>query len=78
REQGITTILINQAKGSPGYHGLSGIGLSSIIDMLITLRYQDVGDEIQRFLLVLKARGKSHSTRYHRFFITEQGLKIER
>jgi len=78
REQGITAILINQEKGSPGYHDLSGIGLSSFIDILVMLRYREVGDEIQRFLLVLKARGKSHSTRYHRFFITEQGLKIER
>lgn len=78
REQGITVLLINQTRGGEEDQEFSGIGLSSIIDTLVTLHYREVEDEIQRFLLVLKARGKSHSTRYHRFFLADHGLEIER
>lgn len=79
REKRITPLLTNQVKDCRlDSQELSGIGLSSIIDTLITLHYRDMEDEIQRFILILKARGMNHSTRYHRFFNTDQGLQIER
>jgi circadian clock protein KaiC len=78
RKQGITTLLINQVGTSGDRQELSGIGLSSIIDAIVTLHYQVVDDEIQRFLLVMKARGSHHSNRFHRYSLTDRGMAIER
>ena len=78
RERDITTLLINQVGASGDRQELSGIGLSSIIDAIVTLHYQVVDDEIQRFLLVMKARGSHHSNRFHRYSLTDRGMAIER
>ena len=78
REQGITTVLINQVSGSDDRLELSGIGLSSIIDAIVTLHYRRLEDEVQRFLLVMKARGNHHSNRYHRYALTDRGMAVER
>jgi circadian clock protein KaiC len=78
RERDITTLLINQVRGWRDQHELSGIGLSSLIDAILTLHYREVDDEIQRVLLVVKARGNHHSNRYHRYSLTDHGMVIER
>lgn len=79
RDRGITVLLINQARARfSSDHEFSGIGLSSIIDTILTLHFRDMGDEVRRFLLVLKSRGKRHSNRYHPFFLTDRGIAVER
>jgi circadian clock protein KaiC len=77
REQGITALLINQVGRWSDHHELTGIGLSSIIDAIVTLDYREIDDEIQRRLLVLKARGTHHSGRCHRYRLTDFGMVIE-
>jgi len=78
RERGITAILINQTKRSGDHQELSGIGVSSVIDAIVALHYRRVDDEVQRFLLVMKARGNNHSNQYHRYSLTDRGITIER
>lgn len=78
RDRGITVMLNNQVGGSFDRQDFSGVGISSIIDTIVTLHYRDLGDEMQRFLLILKARGKNHSNRYHQYSLTERGIVIER
>jgi circadian clock protein KaiC len=76
KHKGITVFLINQSANSLGFQEISGIGISSIIDTIITPGFRDTGNEISRILLVRKSRGTRHSTRYHDFFLTDQGIQI--
>ena len=76
KEQGITCILNNQVAGFREEHEISGIGISSLVDAVIFLRYIDVGGEINRMVLVMKSRGSKHSNQYCEFLITDQGIDI--
>jgi circadian clock protein KaiC len=76
KERGITTIFTNQTEGFQEAHEISGIGISSVIDTVIFLRYIDVGGEINRILLVMKSRGTKHSNQYREFRITGHGLEM--
>jgi circadian clock protein KaiC len=77
RKEGLTTVLVNQARGASEDHEFSGIGISSIIDTVITLHYKDTGEEIGRCLVVRKSRGSRHSNKYHDYLLTDQGIRIE-
>lgn len=76
KENGITIILTNQTEGFRDLHEISGVGISSVIDAVIFLRYIEVGGEINRMLLVMKARGQKHSSQYREFLITDRGIDI--
>jgi circadian clock protein KaiC len=76
KKNGITMLVINQTRNAREDHELSGIGISSIIDTIVTLQYQDVADETRRFLHVIKSRGAKHSHRYHQFFLTDSGIQF--
>lgn len=76
KERGITSMLLDQTAGSQAGHEISDIGISSLVDAAILLRYVQEKDEIKRVLLILKSRGSRHSNRYHEFLITDQGIDI--
>lgn len=76
KEKGITIIFTNQTEGFREEQEVSGIGISSMIDAVIFLRYIEVGGEINRLLLVMKARGQKHSNQYREFLITDHGIDI--
>jgi len=76
KEKGITTILTNQTEGFQEEHEISGVGISSNIDTVLFLRYIDIGGEVNRVLLVMKARGQKHSNQYREFHITDHGIDI--
>jgi circadian clock protein KaiC len=76
KQKGITVILINQLKSSGDFQEISGIGVSSIIDTIITLSYKDEKGGLGRRLLVRKSRGTRHSLKYHEFLLTDQGITI--
>lgn len=76
KERGVTTILINQTAGFMDEHEISGVGISSLVDAVIFLRYVESGGEINRNLLVLKSRGSQHSNQYREYRITSDGVQI--
>jgi circadian clock protein KaiC len=76
KERGITIMLTNQASGLREEQEISGIGISSLVDTVILLRYNEVGGEINRTLLVMKSRGSQHSNQYREFLITDRGIDI--
>ncbi|MBL7184789.1 MAG: AAA family ATPase [Phycisphaerae bacterium] len=76
KECGATIILINQAEGFTNTQEISGIGISSIVDSVLALRHIDVGGEVNRMILVMKARGSKHSNQYREFLITDDGIDI--
>ena len=76
KERGITILLLNQTAGFMDEHEISGIGISSLVDTLIFLRYVESGGEINRNLLVLKSRGSRHSNQYREYRITDDGIQM--
>jgi len=76
RRRGTTVLLITQVSDSAEGHEISGIGISSIIDTILTLDYQDRGDETHRRLKVVKSRRTKHSSRYHDFHLTDDGIRF--
>jgi circadian clock protein KaiC len=77
KERGITAILTNQTAGLPEEgEELSGIGFSSVVDVVIQLRFVDAGQEIGRQILIIKSRGSGHSNRRESFYITDQGIEF--
>lgn len=76
KEMGITVVTTNQTAGFQNLDEISGIGISSLVDAVIVLRLVEESSGLQRKLLVMKARGTSHSHRYHDFLITDQGIAV--
>jgi len=77
KDEGITLIMTNQSKGgSDDRVSISGIGISSIIDALVWLRFVEDGNRLKRTLLVIKSRGSKHSSQYHDFIITNHGIRL--
>jgi circadian clock protein KaiC len=74
--RGITCLFINQLRNSTSFEELSGLGFSSLVDAVIQLQLELVDDELQRSLLILKARGCRHSHRRHDFQISDDGILL--
>lgn len=78
KDRGITVLLTNQSRFDEGPGEISGMGISSIIDTAIYLGYAESNQALSRYLLVIKSRGSKHSTQYHLFDITDEGIKVEK
>jgi circadian clock protein KaiC len=76
KDRGITCLLVNQMRGSDLDEDLSGLGLTSLVDTVIQLRFEPIEDELQRSLLIRKARGCRHSPRLHEMRITDDGIVL--
>ena len=76
KKKGVTVMLLNQTNGFMEETEISGIGISSLVDTVLFLRYVEVGGEINRTLLVMKSRGSKHVNQYREFLITDQGIDI--
>ncbi|MFM1942205.1 MAG: Circadian clock protein kinase KaiC [Verrucomicrobiota bacterium] len=76
KEKGITIILINQTSSDGEFLGLSGNNISSMVDTMLHLQYQQCPGETNRVIQILKSRGSSHSNLKHEFAITGEGIRI--
>ncbi len=54
----------------------SELGISSLFDNIMFLRYIEKGSAIKRILGILKARGTSHSKDLREYEITSEGIKV--
>jgi circadian clock protein KaiC len=77
KQRGITLIMINQLQGNDTTADLSGVGISSLVDAIVTLRYMELRGGVIRALRVYKNRGAKHSNGRHPFRITDDGIDIE-
>lgn len=50
--------------------------ISTLTDMIVLLRYVEMGGEIRRGLTVLKLRGSTHDKKIHEFTIDNSGMHI--
>jgi circadian clock protein KaiC len=79
KDKGISVLLVNQSQGGMiDRQAISGLGISSLIDAIVWLSFAEAGDKFKRLLLVIKSRGSDHSTQYHDFRITNQGIKLSK
>jgi circadian clock protein KaiC len=77
RDRGVTLLMTNQSAGGAEDRAIiSGLGISSMIDALLWLRFVEAGDRLERTLLVIKSRGSKNSNQYHPFLITDHGIEI--
>lgn len=76
KDAGITCLLVNEMSGSDFDEDLSGLGLTSLVDTVIQLRFEPTDDELRRSLVIRKARGCRHSPRLHELRITDDGIVL--
>jgi len=76
KERGITMLMLNQLAGSTQFMEISGSGISSMVDTVIFLAYQEGSGEINRLLQILKSRGSVHSNQKREYVITDDGIRI--
>jgi len=75
KERGITCVYLNQSAGNDVPDDTNAFGIGSLIDTTILLRHQLVENAMVRQLIVVKARGSTHSERSLPFRITRRGLE---
>src|SRR6266850_460479 len=76
KERGITCLFTNQLFGAAAEDSFAGVGISSLVDTVILLRFAESGGMLHRTLLIRKVRGAAHSTECHEFRITDRGLEL--
>ncbi len=76
KDRGITALMVNQSSGTQNTREISGMGISSIIDTAIFLRFVEAVGELNQIILVMKSRGTKHSNQYREFRITDKGIEV--
>ena len=76
KTNGITLMLVCQHRDSRPFYELSGFGISSLIDTVVYLRFDDSAGRIRTMLAVIKSRGSFHSRFYHEMLISDRGVDI--
>lgn len=76
KEMGITILLVNQISGAACRMEISGNGISSMVDTVVSLTYQEEPGETNRLIQVIKSRGAAHSNQKHEYSITDDGIRI--
>jgi len=76
RQMGATCILTRQVASFSLEDTLKDIEFVSQLDMILSLIYIQESDAVDRALLVLKTRGSGHSNRFHRYTISDDGIRF--
>ncbi len=77
KRRGITCFLTSQSDQSEPLGGIGTLGVSSLVDTIVTLHYVESAVGVSRRLLVLKSRGTAHSMEFHRVVLTGRGVGLE-
>lgn len=73
RARGITSLMTTTTPSLLGGPSASGVEASTLLDMIILLRYMEVASELRRGISILKLRGSDHSKAILEFTITGVG-----
>ena len=76
KDRGITCLFTNQLAGAAAENSFAGVGISSLVDTVILLRFAESAGILHRTLLIRKVRGAAHSAQCHEFRITHRGLEL--
>ena len=75
KTEGITALFTNLTAGDTSLEA-TDVGISSLMDTWLVMRYMQHGAERNRFLAILKSRGMAHSNQTREFLLTEQGMEL--
>lgn len=79
RRLGATTIFTIEASEPMGRPlQMSVAGLSALADNMITLRIDDQGEQVRRFLMIDKTRNSGYDLRVRELLLTPQGMRVDR
>ena len=76
KERGITCLFTNQLFSAEEETAFAGVGISSLVDTVILLRFAESGGMLHRTLLVRKVRGAAHSVPMPRVPHHRPGLEL--
>lgn len=76
RASGITSLLTTTTPSLLGGPSASGVEASTLLDMIILLRYMEVYGVLRRGISILKLRGSDHTKAIREFTITDHGLTV--
>jgi len=76
KDWGTTTVLTKQTSGAKNQMEIFGSGISSMVDTVIYVGYEEADGETNRTIQVLKSRGSSHSNQAREFVISNDGVQI--
>ncbi|HUF33061.1 MAG TPA: circadian clock protein KaiC [Acidimicrobiales bacterium] len=76
RARGITSLMTTTTPSLLGGPSASGVEASTLLDMIILLRYMELFGELRRGISILKLRGSDHSKAILEFTITDHGLRM--
>ena len=76
KTQGTTLVLVCQHPGDRPSYQISGFGISSLIDTIVYLRFDESAGRIRTMLAVLKSRGSGHSRHFHEMLISDRGVEV--
>ncbi|MEJ2706936.1 MAG: circadian clock protein KaiC [Anaerolineales bacterium] len=76
KSNGITTLFTHLTKGAD-HEQSTEMGISSLIDTWLLLRYLEANGTRSRNLYVLKSRGMDHSNELRNFQITDHGIQLQ-
>jgi circadian clock protein KaiC len=75
KTEGITALFTNLTAGDTSLEA-TDVGISSLMDTWLVMRYMQHGAERNRFLAILKSRGMAHSNQTREFLLTEHGMEL--
>jgi circadian clock protein KaiC len=75
KSHGITGLFTSLTHGGEALEATEA-GMSSLIDVWLLLRDNEVNGERNRIMFLIKARGTAHSNQVREFLITDRGLRL--
>ncbi len=76
RARGITSLMTTTTPSLLGGPSASGVEASTLLDMIILLRYTEMYGELRRGISILKLRGSDHTKAIREYTITDHGLQV--
>ena len=72
----VAALLTSSARNLLGATSVTDAHISTLTDMIMLLRYVEIGGAVRRGFMVLKLRGSTHDKQIHEFVIGSNGMKI--
>jgi len=78
KRKGMSTVLIWEAPQILGQSfSVSEVGLSFLVDTIVSLKFVEIDSTIRKALVILKMRGSDHDKSLREFEITRDGVKVQ-
>jgi circadian clock protein KaiC len=77
KQKGMSTVLIWESPQVLGQSfSISDVGLSFLVDAIVSLKFVEIDSSIRRAMVVLKMRGSDHDKSLREYEITPTGVKV--